>query len=471
MKGNVRGNYFLKITFRIKLVVSFLLFSVTAYSQQIEVNQEGSEVGQVHPNDVSILYPLPETTQAASGLITIGHLTSSVDSTAVFPEKDFVKILEVARSSGRVANRKIAFKSEIESIDAWKIAGIRFDPSAPGSSEKVINAFGQRPQIRLVIQPVTMNGNQVIVHDVTIHVIYDYVLPSDLAEPLRAIADRNKTMEIVADLIELRKVCDKQGGDTSGVLSVHPCLIETASDFHVELVSFLRNHLHASRFQGAAIMGLNGGSFEPWIFLALNRQANGEFSAFPSPGLGSISTAGVPPSAQMLSFLPGDSPNIQPFPSTTNTLPISANLGVPHSDRRGVSTAPLFGGVDLNSPAQIGVDSNDTQIFSDTLKNSDIVDWIANPEKAHFFNTDCMSCHSETTRRLAINIQESEFRFELHENEMSVDSDLLHADRWNVRNFGWFVSPLTGIKQTTITQRTANETFEVVEFINNSLLQ
>jgi len=451
------------------LVCSLFFISLNCFSQNADATFVNEEIETVHPNDVSILYPLPESIEDATSLITIGHLTSVDDNTAVFPENDFNRILEVARAEGKVANRAITFRNEIEAIDAWKVAGIRFDPSAPGSSDDVINAFGIRPQIRLVVQPVTIGAGRVEVHDVTIHVIYDYVITQDPSVRALPVADSEKMMAIIDGLIELRKECEEQGEDTSGALSVHPCLKESTSDFHVELVMFLRTHLHSSRFQGAAIMGLNQGAFEPWIFLALNRQLNGEFSAFPNPGLGSISAQGVPPAAQMISFLPGDNPNVQPTPSTTNVLPVTVDLGIPKNDRRGVSTAPLFNGVDLDSPASTGFNSRGEEIFSDSLKNSDIVDWIANPEKAHFFNTDCLSCHTETTRRLALNIREGEFAFEQSHEEMLVDSNLLHADRWNVRNFGWFVNPLFGSKQTTITQRTANETFEVVEFINELL--
>jgi len=460
----------LKKILKIKFLIVGLIFLLGFSSQPIETDAEGHEVEKVHPNDVSILYPLPETVNAAGSLISIAHLSSIVDGSAVFPEDDFIRILDIARSSGKVANRAIKFRPEIESFDAWKIAGIRFDPSAPGSSEKIIDAFGSRPQIRLVIQPVTIRGEQVEVHDVTIHVIYDYVLLSDPLDQSLSIADAEKMMAIIKDLIELRKICEEQGGETTGVLSVHPCLKESASNFHVGLVDFLRNHLHSSRFQGAAVMGLHGGSFEPWIFLALNRRPDGEFAAFPNPGLGAISTQSAPPAAQMISFLPLDSPKVQPLPSTTNILSITSDLGIPHDERRGISTAPLFGGVDRSAPVLIGVNSNGEEVHSEFLKNSDIVDWIANPEKSHFFNTDCISCHTETTRRLGLGIQASEFQFRPAAENLSLDPGLLHADQWNVRNFGWFVHPRSGIKQTTITQRTANETFEVVEFINERVL-
>jgi hypothetical protein len=49
-----------------------------------------------------------------------------------------------------------------------------------------------------------------------------------------------------------------------------------------------------------------------------------------------------------------------------------------------------------------------------------------------------------------------------------IAADVLPKDDWNVRNFGWFQpSAFIGGGPTvaTVTQRTANETADVVEFI------
>ncbi len=117
----------------------------------------------------------------------------------------------------------------------------------------------------------------------------------------------------------------------------------------------------------------------------------------------------------------------------------------------------------LAAAAQIGVGGDGQPLLDNELVNGDIADWVANPERSHFFNTDCVSCHSETTRRQILSIPPSEVAFQ--SAAASVDPALLPADRWNVRNFGWFR------QQATITQRTANETAEVVAFINQNLVR
>ena len=102
--------------------------------------------------------------------------------------------------------------------------------------------------------------------------------------------------------------------------------------------------------------------------------------------------------------------------------------------------------------------------FDDSLKNAEIVDLIANPTISHFFNTDCVSCHTETTRRQALQLVPGAFAYALPEGVAGVSQDVLPANKWNVRNFGWFETA------ATITQRTANETAQVVEFIRSNLL-
>ncbi len=85
---------------------------------------------------------------------------------------------------------------------------------------------------------------------------------------------------------------------------------------------------------------------------------------------------------------------------------------------------------------------------------------IADPAKSHFFNTDCISCHTETRRSMEL----------LKTKDIpGIDSAALPNDSWDVRNFGW--SPAAkGSFQATVTRRTAAETTAVVTFINSELL-
>ena len=147
--------------------------------------------------------------------------------------------------------------------------------------------------------------------------------------------------------------------------------------------------------------------------------------------------------AQMLSFV--DTPRVQPVPMNDNRGPISRHLANP--TRSGVSTARLFG--DQKGPTEdISIDGKD------------IAATIADPTQSHFFNTDCVSCHTETSRVIEENLGAD---FPL------IDVAVLPDSRWNVRNLGWFNTAFGPPRPTkpTITERTARETEEVAEFLNS----
>jgi hypothetical protein len=149
----------------------------------------------------------------------------------------------------------------------------------------------------------------------------------------------------------------------------------------------------------------------------------------------------------------GSTPRVVPVPHTNNLAPIScvnaavpAN-GPPVAQRHGVATASLF-------PDPPRSPKNTRNILN-------VLNVIADPTKSHFFNTDCVSCHSETRRALEL----------LRPKDMpKIAAAPLPNGPWNVRNFGW--SPLVeGPEHGTVSRRTAAETAAVVAFINAKLLQ
>jgi hypothetical protein len=112
--------------------------------------------------------------------------------------------------------------------------------------------------------------------------------------------------------------------------------------------------------------------------------------------------------------------------------------------RKGVATAELF-----QSPPP------------GAARVKQVVDLIADPTRSHFFNTDCISCHTETRR--AIDLLKVK-------RVAGVDPAVLPKDIWNVRNFGWF--PSFPAAQETATRRTGAETAAVLQFIQaNGLLK
>jgi len=97
--------------------------------------------------------------------------------------------------------------------------------------------------------------------------------------------------------------------------------------------------------------------------------------------------------------------------------------------------------------------------------NKDIPNIIANPNYCNVFNTDCISCHSESTRRSLLGLEENvKYKFSL---ENLVKKELLPTDIYNVRNFGWFGN-ITDMAKPIISMRTANETANVLEYIKKN---
>jgi hypothetical protein len=143
--------------------------------------------------------------------------------------------------------------------------------------------------------------------------------------------------------------------------------------------------------------------------------------------------------------------------------------------------------MEINSDGKQGV--NTAVLFEDDIQSKlqsrkiaeqqrpllkDIPDIIANPQLAHFFNTDCVSCHSESARRqdLRIRVKDAGFKYPRPAGISGVDTTLLPNNLWNVRNFGWFPDFFANGKTVaTVTMRTANEAAESVEVINEEYLE
>ncbi len=413
-------------------------------------------------NDVSILLPPPTSDDPG---LTITDL--AFNGTSVWPDDVFTQFIALANGNagnvdgGDVANNSRGSSIDISAFDnkaAWHVASIRVDPGAPGLSDDIKGQFGQQAQIRLVLQPITAGD---VVHDVAAHMIYSFIDLSNTQAPLpgciipRFAPDLDRFRLAVDDLVALKSALaageiGDQAIETSGPLGVHPAAKASATTraaFRDALRDFLQSHLDPSTLGSMAIMGLpGGGTPEPWIFLAMNRdRETGRFGPVPSPAI----AQGRPRFAQMLDARPGvgSNPSVSPTVRANNLTPITCRFELPGiepvDNPRGVSTAELFPDGDAD-------------------RMREIVAVIADPTQAHFFNTDCVSCHTETRREMDI----------LGTNEVAapVDPDVLPTELWNVRNFGWFPSFLDrGVLKATATRRTATETEEVVEAVNRML--
>ena len=429
----------------------------------IGMSMAASQPPKVRPlqaNDVSILFPAPRTASDLTNLIAMADLDGPAGTGRVWSETDFGRWVAIAGDPKvQIAGTKFPLQlpDAVKNIDAWFIAGIRIDPGAPGLSKEIIEQYGQQPQIRLIAQPVTRRpGGRIQVHDIAAHLIFSYsALPPDppAAEGClpRPKPDMAAFQPVIRDTIALRDqlAAGKFGRarvNTAGPLNVHPGLVgRSAVPFRDALKEFLEKHLVSARLTSMAVMGLN--TPEPWIFIAMQKVPIGEgkFAFVPVAGP-MLDGAQV---AQMLSFRGGR--QVVPAPVNNNQNPITCRHAAfqkppqPTSERKGVATAAFIDG------------------RASAFRIREIADIIADPKKSHFFNTDCISCHTDTAQPL--------IRLRRRFTVRGVAPAVLPKEDWNVRNFGWFTSVRRGGPAVpTATRRTATETAEVVTFINQELL-
>lgn len=396
-------------------------------------------------NDLSYLWPAPVDAKDVAGLIS-ADLSIIGGTRKVWPDEVFRLLLQTAQETvveGPVpaASSQISFesfKSEFETPSTWKLVSFRFDSSAPGGHAGFVSRFGSTPQLRMVFQPVTFVSSAVKVHDVTAHIAYSFTKPS--SSPFPAVPDKDTVRKVLDELKALKAASESVGAPTGGLLRVHPGLQARVPGFTTKVVTFLQRTAALGQLTDLAFMGIKPP--EPWIFFAMRKRlSDGAFER-----VGPKALAGR--SAQMLKG--GPSPFVFPEPITSNQPP-----------DRGVSTARLF--------ARTAQDELLTPVISGDSRPllQDIPDIIANPEISNVFNTDCVSCHTESTRRHALKIVEGDrkYRYSLPNAISAVDPVHLPTAAWNVRNFGWF-QQRNGMILPTISQRTANEAAEAADFAN-----
>lgn len=306
------------------------------------------------------------------------------------------------------------------------------------------------PQIRLVVQPVTVESGKARVHDFAAHLAFDFVTSALTrgadGKMIPAVPDKEAFKTIVNDLVALKKQLQEKGVATDGSLGVHPGFLNSSVDLTSLLREFLRKHLRPERLNNVAFMGVRRP--EPWIFFIMSKGEAGAFRVRPQSSLKGAT-------AQMFFVLDRQKVVPEPFNRTFGAM--------------GVSTAPLLRGL---TPAQL-----DDAATSDVIasigrapKLREIPDIIANPRFAHVLNTDCVSCHTESSLRREMSLAPAEvpFPFQRPAGFVGLKPEVLPEDTWNVRNFGWGIG-LSGIK-ATVTMRTANESAESAAFINKEYL-
>jgi len=217
-------------------------------------------------NDISFLWPAPATPADIEALLSADQ-KRMCGKHSLWPNHLFRQTLSAARSSEvRVTStsgelRGIELPDELQTHHAWKLAGVRIDPSAPGCAPQFIRRFGSKPQIRLVFQPVTADESGIRVHDFAAHLVFDYVKTP--AKNACAIPDQEAFTAIVKALVELKYQLEAVGVESGNALGVHPGFLTSKFDLTHKLCEFLRIHLQKGRISRVAFMGVQRP--EPWI--------------------------------------------------------------------------------------------------------------------------------------------------------------------------------------------------------------
>ena len=420
---------------------------------------------EFNANDVSILFPAPERPE---DIITHSLRLTDFDTDKVFPELEFQQSMAVITGPSTLTLPDRAFTVDagaipgsssrirfpgINSRQDWALAGIRIDPGAPGLTTDIFDVFGKSPQIRLILQPIRTFGSNVQVTDGSLHLVYAFHAANDPTQSCRFhnVPDMEGFHDAVADLKAIKdRFARDHGVDTTGrPLGIHPAFATAGPEFKAVLRDYLNEYLTLDRLFAVSVAGIPLPAPEPWVFVAMQRSPfSGNIEAV--PGLAIEQPEGGLNLAQMISFI--DQRQIQPAPATRNKQPVDCRSNLSSAIREqnpdhGVSTAMVF--------------DRSFQSVSNPPGISAVSEIIADPARSHFFNTDCVSCHTETRKE----IDQGAATVSQIARESHIDPAVIPDGQWNVRAFGWF----PGFPQRragaheTVTRRTALETEEVVE--------
>jgi hypothetical protein len=385
----------------------------------------------------------------------------------IFPADLFVKLIEEAKTVS-VGSDKISFPNDAEFKNpaTWKVVGIRVNPSALGSNPLALMQGGIIPSIRLIVQPVTVNGDKFQIHDFTAHVVFLQTLPRpDKTKPFQP--DSEAFNAVIKDLRGIKAFLAGAGVTTANQeLNVHPAFRfaggkrNEVPGFTEKVRALLQTHVSSKRLGVISFMGIPG-QFEPWIFFKVTVE-NGNLTREPVSGNFLVSGQPKQPMSQMIS-------------NKTGAL-VAEPAPVPDGNAIfkgfGVGTALLFR-PDVGAHLDDDLFPGATNELARKLKLRHVADFIANPNFRNTGNTDCVSCHTETTQRGSVAglVAPEGIAFKHPAGISKVAEAVLPKDKWNVRDFGWgfnfFVDK--GFR-ATITQRAANEAAESADFINKGSL-
>ncbi|MCX6117947.1 MAG: hypothetical protein NT027_10420 [Proteobacteria bacterium] len=380
-------------------------------------------------NDVSYLFPFK------GGVLSPGISATDTfsDGSEVYPADVFDSVTKF------VQTQKITGQGTFTNRSDWKVMSFRFDPCAPSSLPAVVAKFGCQVQLRFIAQPVISGTDE----DFTAHLVFTLgVLNPEKSNYVGHVEGSGTPSfkELVLDLQDLKK---QSPVNTTGLaLNVHPGLAADADgSYAAKVKAFLFKHMSSKKLAAVAFMGLQGGGPEPWIFIAGGMVPTKDGAPVLDPT--QVATANG------RGWFPVDAP-VTPAGTKALTLSFLDRQRVIPLPTGFTSTQPLFD-FNLSDPAVLG------KVYD-----------IDQPEMTHFFNMDCVSCHSSTTRMTnrGISAATNPNRYIAPAGITGyLATNVVPSNQWNVRNFGYFGG------SATVSSRALTETASVVDFTNKELLK
>src|SRR5438552_2215841 len=171
-------------------------------------------------NDISFLWPVPQTKAEVDALISLAD--QSADG-KILSDELLGKLMEEAKTVS-VGDARISLPNEAEfkKPGTWKVAGIRVNPSALGTNPVTLLRAGIVPSMRLIVQPITVNGDKFEIHDFTAHVVFLQVSPRpDKTKPFQP--DNDAFGALIKDLRGIKAFLEENGVTTANrELNIHP---------------------------------------------------------------------------------------------------------------------------------------------------------------------------------------------------------------------------------------------------------
>lgn len=311
--------------------------------------------------------------------------------------------------------------AKIDTPQDWSVRGFRVDPCAPEEHGK-----GSEPcifELRLIAQPLGRFSPA----DSAMHVIYRIASGRPAAD--------NKLLQ---DLFQLKTDAENlsQSTSTGKALGIHPILdaaLKANNSAIPQLFKdFLLKYAHKSRLSKLTMMGLRKGSPTDWVFFGGDIDSSGKWVLTNVPNRKNAAFTEL---------------NLQDNASPFKGSPIDPNFAMDS----------FFNQIEEFSPQDIDIIA--TRAFT-----------LENPALSDRNKSDCLSCHTATTARLA-----TEFEFPNFINGITskppagitafpaLGTIQNHPLHWNLRAFGYF-----GL-QATLNMRTLNEAAVAAADLNSIL--